>query len=56
VADLNDPTLAQDQDFQAVLNTFLAAYRPILEHELNISQSAATLIKESQAHPPTCDD
>jgi hypothetical protein len=56
MADLNDPTLAQDQDFQAVLNTFLAAYRPILEHELNISQSAATLIKESQAHPPTCDD
>ena len=56
MADLNDPTLTQDQDFQAVLNTFLGAYRPILEHELSISQSAATLIKESQAHPPTCDD
>ncbi|QNI32934.1 hypothetical protein H7849_02790 [Alloacidobacterium dinghuense] len=56
MADLNDPTLTQNQDFQAVLNTFLAAYRPILEHELRVSESAATLIKESQAHPPTCDD
>jgi hypothetical protein len=56
MSDLNDPTLAQNQDFQAVLNSFLAAYRPFLERELNLSASAATLIKESQAHPPTCDD
>lgn len=54
--DLNDPTLTQNQDFQAVLNSFLTAYRPFLEKELNLSESAATLIKESQAHPPTCDD
>ncbi len=54
--DLNDPTLTQNQDFQAVLNSFLTAYRPFLEKELNLSSSAATLIKESQAHPPTCDD
>ena len=54
--DLNDPTLTQNQDFQAVLTSFLTAYRPFLEKELNLSESAATLIKESQAHPPTCDD
>src|SRR5215470_11111966 len=54
--DLNDPTLLQDQDFQAVLNSFLTAYKPILEHELSVAESAATLIKESKAHPPTCDE
>jgi hypothetical protein len=56
MSDVNDPTLLQNQDFQAVLNSFLAAYRPFLEKELNLSASAATLIKESQAHAPTCDD
>ncbi|HLH37484.1 MAG TPA: hypothetical protein VKX41_22675 [Alloacidobacterium sp.] len=56
MADLNDPTLLQDQDFQAVLNAFLAAYRPFLEKESSLAASAAALIKESQAHPPTCDD
>ena len=56
MSDLNDPTLTQNQDFQIVLNAFLAAYRPILERELGLAASAATLIKESQAHPPTCDD
>ena len=43
--DLNDPTLTQNQDFQAVLNSFLTAYRPFLKKELNLSESAATLIK-----------
>ncbi len=52
----NNPDLTQSADFQAVLNSLLAAYRPILERELSLSESAANLVKESQAHPPTCDD
>ncbi len=56
MSDSNDPILEQNPDFQAVLNAFLAAYRPILDKEVSLAASAATLIKESQAHPPTCDD
>ena len=54
--DTNKSSLTQNADFQAVLDSLLAAYRPILEHELSLSASAATLVKEAQAHPPTCDD
>jgi hypothetical protein len=56
MADVTEPTLTQDQDFQAVLNAFLSSYKPFLEKELSLASSAAALIKESQAHPPSCDD
>ncbi|HEX3437537.1 MAG TPA: hypothetical protein VHT24_12275 [Pseudacidobacterium sp.] len=54
MSDQTNPT--SNPDFQPVLDAFLNAYRPVLERELSLSQSAATLMKEAAANPPTCDD
>jgi len=45
----------QDPDFQAVLKLLLAAYQPILESELKLSQSPDELAKLA-ARPVNCDD
>ena len=52
----NTSTFAANKDFQFVLNALLTAYRPILENELKLAESADTLLKEVSAHPPTCED
>jgi hypothetical protein len=52
----NNTSPASDKDFEFVLNAFLAAYRPVLERELQLASSAATLAQAAQDHPPTAED
>jgi hypothetical protein len=48
--------LVSDLDFKFVLDSLVTAYRPILERELRLAQSADTLLEDSNVNPPTCDD
>jgi len=43
------------EDFQFVLEAFLKAYRPFLEHELKLASSPTALI-DAAKNPPTCAD
>jgi hypothetical protein len=43
-------------DFEAVLEAFLNAYRPVLERELKLSESPRALVEASQERPPTVED
>jgi hypothetical protein len=54
----SDPinTTLSNQDFKFVLDSLAGAYRPILESELRLAESAETLLQGSAAKPPTCDD
>ncbi len=47
---------ASNDDLEFVLKSFLNAYRPTLERELKLTESAPALIQASKDHPPTCDD
>lgn len=52
----NNANPAANKDFEFVLDAFLAAYRPVLQHELELAGSAATLAQAAQDHPPTAED
>jgi hypothetical protein len=45
-----------NQDFKLVLDSLLDAYRPILEHELRLAESADTLLQDTNVNPPSCED
>lgn len=44
------------EDFQFLLQQLLDAWRPILQEDLELSKSAARLMKETGQHPHTCED
>src|ERR1700685_1365871 len=52
----SNTTIVSNQDFKAVLDSLVGAYRPILERELRLAQSAETLLQGVDINPPTCDD
>jgi hypothetical protein len=56
MSNTNNATPTSNNDFEFVLNAFLGAYRPILERELELAGSAATLVRAAQDHPPTVED
>jgi hypothetical protein len=56
MSDTTNAGAASDANFQWVLDAFLRAYRPVLEHELRVGQSAETLLEASREHPPTTDE
>ncbi|MBI4877240.1 MAG: hypothetical protein HY822_21645 [Acidobacteria bacterium] len=52
----NNTEETRDPDFQMVLKELLAAYRPILEAELEKSKQPDKLVEEENARPPDCND
>lgn len=53
MADDDEPL---DDDFHAVLDELLAAYKPVLEADLRRAESSDALIKDALANPPSCED
>jgi hypothetical protein len=56
MSDANNPRPASNEDLQFVLDALLKAYKPILENELKLAESAQALVQESEKQLPTCDD
>ena len=48
--------LIHSEDFQTVLKSLLAAYRPILDEAVRHSRSPEELKKEAESRDPSCDD
>jgi hypothetical protein len=49
-------SVASNPDFRFVLDALLDAYRPGLQRELRMAQSAETLVQDTGVDPPTCED
>src|SRR5580692_698218 len=52
----NNPSPASNQDLQFVLDALLKAYKPIIEGELKLAESAQTVLQDAEKNPPTCDE
>jgi hypothetical protein len=55
ISDVKSPC-ASNEDLRFVLDALLKAYKPLLEDELKLAESAEALVEARENNPPSCED